>query len=360
MKYTFPVTRTTHPKPRPQDENQLGFAKYFTDHMFVMDYDEGQGWHDGRIVPNEPFLIDPASCVLHYAQMSFEGMKAFRNPKGGVQMFRPECNIARMRSSNERMCIPVIPNDLFLDALTQLLRVDMDWVPSAPGTALYIRPFAFADDLSFAVKPASHYRFMIILTATGPYYAANAGGLSTTRIYVEDKYIRAAEGGTGFAKCGGNYGGSMRASQNAAKYNCKDVLWLDAAEHKYVEEIGTSNAFFCIGDEVVTAPLDSSTILPGVTRDSVLQLLKKWGVKVSERKLSMEEIRQAAQTGKLREIFASGTAAVISPIGCLSYQGEDIPVGDGKVGPVAQKLYDTLYGMQTGTVEDDMGWVYQV
>lgn len=360
MEYTFPVTRTANPKPRPQDENQLGFAKYFTDHMFVMDYDEGMGWHDGRIVPNEPILIDPASCVLHYAQMAFEGMKAFRTPQGGVQMFRPDRNIARMQESCKRMCMPQVPEELFLAALTQLLQVDFDWVPSAPGTALYIRPFAFADDLSFAVKPASHYRFLIILTATGPYYAANAGGLGTTRIYVENQYIRAAEGGTGFAKCGGNYGGSMAASRNAAKYNCKDVLWLDAEEHRYVEEIGTSNAFFCIGDEVITAPLDSGTILPGVTRESVIQLLKKWGVTVTERKLAMEEIQAAAQTGTLTEIFASGTAAVISPIGCLSYLGQDIPVGSGKVGPIAQKLYDTLYGMQTGTVEDDMGWMYTV
>lgn len=360
MDYQFPVTRTPHPKPRPEDENQMGFARYFTDHMFVADYDEGQGWHDARIVPNEPFLIDPASCVLHYAQMSFEGMKAFRNPQGGVQLFRPDRNIARMRDTNERMCIPPIPEELFLAALTQLLQVDMDWVPSAPGTALYIRPFAFADDLSFAVKPAGHYRFVIIMAATGPYYAANAGGLGTTRIYVEDEYIRAAEGGTGFAKCGGNYGGAMRASRNAAKYNCKDVLWLDAAEHKYVEEVGTSNAFFRIGEEVVTAPLNSGTILPGVTRDSVIQLLKKWDVTVSERKLSMEELQEAAKAGELKEVFATGTAAVISPIGCLCYKGEEILVGDGRVGPVAQKLYDILYGMQTGTVEDDMGWVYRI
>ena len=312
MEYNFPVTRTTHPKPRPADETKLGFAKYFTDHMFVMDYDEGQGWHGGRVVPHEPFLIEPASCVLHYAQMMFEGMKAYRTPDGGIQIFRPDMNIKRMARTNERMCIPELPGDLFLAAVKAVIEADRDWVPSAPGTAMYIRPFIFGDEVS--VLPAKHYKFMIILSPTGSYYAANDGGLATTRIYVQDKYIRAAHGGTGYAKVGGNYGGGMRASQDAMKYNCKDVLWLDAAEHKYVEEIGTSNAFFRIADEVITAPLDSGTILPGITRDSVIQLLKKWGVQVA----------------------------------------------DGTVGPVAQKLYDTLYGMQTGTVADDMGWTYRL
>ena len=356
MTYNFPVTRTTNPKPRPADETKLGFAKYFTDHMFVMDYDEGQGWHDGRIVPHAPFLIEPASAVLHYAQMMFEGMKAYRCPDGSIQLFRPDMNIARMARTNERMCIPELPGDLFLAAVRALIHEDMDWVPSAPGTALYIRPFIFGDEVSFSVLPAKHYKFMIILSPVGSYYAANDGGLTTTRIYVQDEYIRAARGGTGFAKCGGNYGGAMRASLDAMKYDCKDVLWLDAAENKYVEEIGTSNAFFRIADEVITAPLTSGTILPGITRNSVLALLRKWGVNVSERKLSIDEIVEASKNGTLQEIFASGTAAVISPIGWLNYKGTDVQVADGKVGPVAQKLYNTLYGMQTGTVADDMGW----
>ena len=358
MNYTFPVTRTTNPKPRPEDETKLGFARYFTDHMFVMEYDVGQGWHSGRIEPHAPFLIEPASCVLHYAQMMFEGMKAYRKPDGSIQLFRPDMNIARMKNTCERMCMPEIPGDLFLAAVKAVIEVDKDWIPSAPGTSLYIRPFLFGDEVSFSVLPAQHYKFMIILSPTGSYYAANDGGLSTTRIYVQDKYIRAAKGGTGYAKVGGNYGGGMRASQDAMKFNCKDVLWLDAAEHKYVEEIGTSNAFFMIGDEVITAPLDSGTILPGITRNSVIQLLKSWGVKVSERKLSIDEVEAAAADGTLKEIFASGTAAVISPIGWLNHNGVDMQVADGKVGPVAQKLYDNLYGMQTGTVEDTMGWTY--
>lgn len=253
MSYNFRVERTKNPKKRPEDETKLGFARYFTDHMFVMDYDEDQGWHDGRIVPNEPFLIEPASCVLHYAQMMFEGMKAYRRPDGGIQIFRPDMNVKRMKNTNERMCIPDLPDDLLVAAVEQLIKVDADWMPKLEGTAMYIRPFIFGDEVSFSVLPAKHYKFMIILSPTGSYYAANDGGLSTTRIYVEDEYVRAVPGGTGFAKVGGNYGGGMRASKNAMKYNCKDVLWLDALEHKYVEEIGTSNAFFKIGDEVITA-----------------------------------------------------------------------------------------------------------
>ena len=354
----IPVTRTTNPKPRPEDETKLGFARYFTDHMFVMEYDEGKGWHSPRIEPHAPFLIEPASAVLHYAQMMFEGMKAYRKPDGSIQLFRPDMNIARMKRTCERMCMPEVPADLFLEGLKAVIYEDRDWIPTAPGTSLYIRPFLFGDEVSFSVLPAQHYRFMIILSPTGSYYAANDGGLTTTRIFVEDEYIRAAPGGTGYAKVGGNYGGGMRASKKAIQYRCKDVLWLDAMEHKYVEEIGTSNAFFRINDEVITAPLDSGTILPGITRNSVIQLLKKWGVKVSERKLSIDEIFAASKDGSLQEIFASGTAAVISPIGWLNYKGEDYQVADGKVGPVAQKLYDNLYGMQTGKVEDDMGWTY--
>ncbi|MDY4254399.1 MAG: branched-chain amino acid aminotransferase [Oscillospiraceae bacterium] len=358
MDYNFPVTRTQHPKKRPDDETKLGFAKYFTDHMFVMDYDEGLGWHDGRVVPHEPILIEPASCVLHYAQMMFEGMKAYRTPSGEIQLFRPDMNAKRMARTNERMCIPELPEELLLAGVKAVIKEDIDWVPSAPGTALYIRPFIFGDEVSFSVLPAKHYRFLIILSPTGSYYAANDGGLSTTRIYVQDEYIRAARGGTGYAKVGGNYGGGMRASKDAMKYDCKDVLWLDAAEHKYVEEIGTSNAFFKINGEVITAPLTSGTILPGITRDSVIALLKKWGTPITERKLSIDEIISASENGTLEEIFASGTAAVISPIGTLNYKGKDIKVADGKVGATAQKLYDTLYGIQTGSVEDFMGWTY--
>lgn len=358
MDYNFKVTRTSHPKAKP-DENALGFGKYFTDHMFVMDYDEGQGWHDGRIVPHEPMLIEPASCVLHYAQMMFEGMKAYKTPDGSIQLFRPDMNWKRMNNTNDRMCIPHIDEDLFLSAIKAVIKEDIDWVPSAPGTALYIRPFIFGDEVSFSVLPAKHYKFMIILCPVGSYYAANDGGLQTTKIFVEDEYIRAAQGGTGAAKVGGNYGGGMKASEKAMAHDCKDVLWLDAAEHKYVEEIGTSNAFFKIDGEVITAPL-LGTILPGITRDSVLQLLRKWGYKASERRLSIDELFSAAENGKLEEVFASGTAAVISPIGYLTYKDREYVINQGKVGPTAQKLYDTLYGIQTGKLKDDMGWTVKI
>jgi len=289
-----------------------------------MEYDEGKGWHSWRVEPYALSLIDPASSVLHYAQMMFEGMKAYRKPDGSIQLFRPDMNITRMKNTCERICMPEVPGDLFMEGLTALIETDKEWISSALNTSMYIRPFMFGDDCSMSVLPAKHYKFMFILSPTGPYYAANNAGLTTAWIYVQDKYICAAQGGTGYAKVGGNYGGAMRASLDAAKYQCKDVLWLDEADHKYVEEVGTSNAFFMIEDEVITAPLGSGTFLPGITRNSVIQLLKKWSVRVSERKLSIEEVMVASRNGTLREIFASGTAAVMSPIGWLNINGEDM------------------------------------
>ena len=358
MKYNFPVTRTSNPKVKP-DPDHLKFAEVFSDHMFMMEYDEGQGWHDGRIVPYQKIELDPASCVLHYAQMMFEGMKAYKTADGHVQLFRPEMNAQRLNRTNDRMCIPHIDEELFVEAVKATVAADIDWVPDRPGTSLYIRPFIIADEVSFSVLPSKHYRFMIILCPSGPYYAGNMGKLSATRIFVEDEYIRSARGGTGFAKCGGNYAGGMRASMKALEYNCKDVLWLDAAEHKYVEEIGTSNAFFMIDDEVITAPLEG-TILPGITRNSVIALLREWGVKVSERKLSLDELFTASREGRLKEVFATGTAAVISPIGTLCYNGEDYVINNNQVGDTAQKLYDILYGTQTGAVEDTHGWINRI
>lgn len=358
MKYEFPVTRTTNPKQKP-DEDHLLFGQNFSDHMFVMDYDEGQGWHDGRIIPYGDISIDPASCVLHYAQMMFEGMKAYKTADGHVQLFRPYMNAKRLNRTNDRICIPPMDEDLFVSAVKATVINDIDWVPSKPGTSLYIRPFIISDEVSFSVLPAKHYRFMIILCPSGPYYAANMGKLSATRIFVEDEFIRAALGGTGFAKVGGNYAGGMKASKKALEYKCKDVLWLDARDHKYVEEIGTSNAFFIIGDEVITAPLEG-TILPGITRDSVITLLTEWGVKVSQRPLLLADVLAASQNGTLKEVFASGTAAVISPIGTLCYEGKDYQVNGNQVGPIAQKLYDTLYGTQTGKVADTHHWVERI
>ena len=330
MSHTFPITRTTHPKAKP-DQSNLGFGKYFTDHMFVMDYDEGQGWHDGKIIPYGPISLDPASCVLHYAQMMFEGMKAYLNPEGKINLFRPYMNAKRLNRTNERMCIPPMDEDLFVDAVKAIVKVDADWIPSAPGTALYIRPYIISDEVSFSVEPAKHYHFIIILCAVGAYYDINRGGLA----------------------------GGMRATKKALEAGCKEVLWLDAFEHKYVEEVGTSNAFFMIDNEIITAPLMGS-ILPGVTRDSTITLLKKWGYNVSERRLAIDDIEAASKNGTLQEAWATGTACVISPIGYLRYKGEDIVINSGNVGPVSQKLYDTIYGMQTGTVKDDMGWVMTI
>ncbi len=358
MSYTFPVTRNPNPKPKP-DPNELVFGKQFTDHMFVMDYDEGQGWHDGRIIPYGDILISPASSVLHYAQMMFEGMKAYQTENCETLLFRPEMNARRLNRTNERVCMPQMDEELFVAAVKATVHEDKDWVPCAFGTSLYIRPFIIADDPALGVKAAKHYRFMIILCPSGPYYAANRGKLSTTRIFVEDEYIRAAHGGTGYAKVGGNYAGSLRASQKAHECDCNDVLWLDAIEHKYVEEVGSSNAFFVIGDEVITAPL-AGTILPGITRDSVLTLLREWGIPTSERKISIDEVVAAAKEGALKEAFASGTAAVISPMGTLRYMGEEYVINNREVGPLSQKIYDTITGIQTGKIEDTRGWTQRV
>ncbi len=349
MHYTFPIIRNENPKPKP-DPKDIGFAKYFTDHMFFMEYDEEQGWHDARIMPYGPLSLDPAATTLHYAQEAFEGLKAYKNPEGKVNLFRPDMNAARMRRTCERMCIPEIDEDLFVSAVEELVKLDQDWIPDLPGTSLYIRPFVISPELNLAPVAAKSYWFIIILTPVTPYHS------KVSHILVEDEYIRAAVGGTGFAKCGGNYAGALRANVKAAKYHCDDVLWLDAKEHKYIEEVGTSNAFFVIDGKVVTSPLTGS-ILPGVTRDSVIRMLEKWGVEVDQRRLPVEEAIEAAKSGRMTEAWASGTACVIAPMGLLNYKGEDYPINGEQVGPLSKKLYDTLYGIQTGVVPDDMGWV---
>ena len=358
MKYEFEIIKTKEPKPKP-DPNTLKFGKEFSDHMFVMEYETGKGWHEGRIVPYGPLSIDPAASVFHYGQEMFEGMKAYRTPEKRVQLFRPYMNAERTRKTNERMCMPDLDPDLFVGAIKALVDIDRDWIPEKEGTSLYIRPFIIADDPFLGVQAANHYKFIIILSPVGPYYDIPGGGLAPTSIFVESDFVRAAVGGAGFAKVGGNYGAALKAQTNATNMGCAQVLWLDAIEHSYVEEIGTSNAFFMIDDEVITAPL-LGTILPGVTRASVIELLKKWGIKISERRLRIEDVVKAAENGSLKEIFASGTAAVISPVGELKFKDNSLTVGDGGVGALAQRLYDTLYGIQTGTIADDMGWTVEV
>ena len=358
MKYSFDIELTTAPKPKP-DPNALKFGKIFTDHMFIMEYETGKGWHNGRVVPYGPITLDPAAAVLHYGQEMFEGMKAYSAPDKRVQLFRPYLNAARARKSNERLCIPEIDDELFVNAIKTLVDIDRSWVPEKEGTSLYIRPFVIADDSFLGVHAANHYKFMIILSPVGPYFDIPGGGLVPINIYVEDELVRASKGGVGFAKVGGNYAASLKSQAKANALGCAQVLWLDAVEHSYVEEIGTSNAFFMIDDEVITAPL-SGTILPGVTRASVIELLKKWGIKISERKLRIEDIENAAKGGKLKEIFGSGTAVVISSIGKLMRKDYEIIVGDGGIGKLTQRLYDTICGIQTGKIPDEMNWTVEV
>ncbi|MDR0491405.1 MAG: branched-chain amino acid aminotransferase [Oscillospiraceae bacterium] len=352
------IQKTTAPKTKP-DPDTLKFGKEFTDHMFIMEYETGKGWHEGRIVPYGPLVLDPAAAVFHYGQEMFEGLKAYRTTDGRVLLFRPYMNAERARATNERMCMPDFDPELFVGAIKALVGLERDWIPEKPGTSLYIRPFIIADDPFLGVHAANHYLFVIICSPVGPYYDVPGGGLFPTSIYVEDEFVRAAVGGVGFAKVGGNYGSSLRAQMRAKSMGCEQVLWLDAVEHSFVEEIGTSNAFFMIDDEVITAPL-LGTILPGVTRASVIELLKKWGVKVSERRLRIGDVKKAAEDGSLKEVFSSGTAAVISPVGKLIFKDGALTVGSGDVGELAKRLYDTLYGIQTGIHADDMGWTIEI
>ncbi len=346
------VERTKTPKTKPVDQSKLGFGNYYTDHMFVMNYDEGQGWHDARIVPYADIALDPAAMVLHYGQEVFEGLKAYRCADGSVRLFRPDKNMARLNVSNERLCIPAIDEAFAVEAIKKLVEVDQDWIPTAPDTSLYIRPFIFATDAHVGVHPAHHYLFIIILSPVGAYYPE---GLNPVKIYVENSYVRAVRGGMGFTKTGGNYACSLKAQDEAAKAGYTQVLWLDGVERKYVEEVGTMNVFFVFDGEIVTPALQGS-ILGGITRMSCVELLKSWGLNVSERRVSIEEIAKAYDEGKLLEAFGSGTAAVISPIGELKWGDKIMTINGGKIGALSQKLYDNLTGIQWGKIEGPEGW----
>lgn len=351
MKYRFPIFRTDAPKNKP-NASELEFGTEFTDHMFEMRYVEGKGWYDGKIIPYGAITIDPAAAVFHYAQEMFEGLKAYKAEDGRVLLFRPDMNAKRTNRTNERMCIPLIDEEIYVDAIKQVVDIDKDWIPNKPGTALYVRPFIIADEPFLGVRASKSYRFYIILSPVGPYYKE---GLAPTKIFVEDEYVRATIGGTGFAKIGGNYAAGLKSQEKAHSKGYSQVLWLDGVERKYVEEIGTSNAFFIIDDEIITAPLEG-TILPGITRDSVIHLLKDWGYKVSERRITITDIYKAYDEGRVKEIFATGTAAVISPVGELCWNDRKIIINDGEIGDISQKLYDTLSGIQLGKVEDKFGW----
>ena len=351
------ITKTTSPKAKPADESKLGFGKIFTDHMFVMDYAPDKGWHDARIVPYQPFPLDPACVIFHYAQEIFEGLKAYRTADNTIQLFRPDCNGQRMQDSADRMCIPKIPVEDFVQAVKTLVEVDKDWVPHSDGASLYIRPFVFATDVGMGVHASRNYTFCVICAPSGAYYAE---GIDPVRIYVEDEYIRAAPGLTGFTKCGGNYAASIKAGEMAEQQGFAQVLWLDGVERKYVEEVGSMNCFFKIDGVIRTAPC-VGTVLPGITRMSCIELLEKWGYKVDcESRLPIADVIRAGKEGKLEEVFGTGTAAVISPVGELRYEDEVLTINGFQTGPVTQRLYDTLTGIQWGTLPDDMGWTQEV
>lgn len=350
------VEPTKSPKAKPASSDSLGFGSIFTDHMFLMNYDEGQGWHDPRIVPYGPLALDPAAMCLHYGQEVFEGMKAYRTPEGKVVLFRPEKNMARLNLSNDRLCIPLIDEAFGVEAVKKLVEIDQAWIPSGEGTALYIRPFIIAVDPHVGVHPAHHLLFIIILSPVGAYYPE---GINPVKICVEQKYVRAVKGGMGFTKTAGNYAASLKAQDEAEKLGYTQVLWLDGVERKYIEEVGSMNVMFKIAGTVVTPKLTGS-VLPGITRKSCIALLKEWGVPVEERLLSVDELVAAMRAGTLEEAFGCGTAAVVSPIGELHYGDVSVTVNGGAVGSLTQRLYDEITGIQSGKVADTHGWVYRV
>ena len=344
-------------KPKPADENALGFGTIFTDHMLVMNYKEGEGWGAPYIQPYQPLILDPAAMCLHYGQMIFEGLKCFRRSDGGLQLFRPRDNFERMNRSNARMCIPALDVDVALESLKELLRLEQDWVPHTHGTSLYIRPTIIASEPHLGVRPGKEYIYFVILGPVGAYYPE---GFNPVKIRVEDEYVRASTGGVGEAKTAGNYAASLLAAEKAHEEGYTQVLWLDGVERKYVEEVGTMNMLFLIDDELVTPPL-GGTILPGITRNTVLQMVKELGkYNVSERRITIDEVMTAAKNGRLKEAFGSGTAAVISPVSQIVYKGESAKVGDGGTGPLARTLFDEITAIQYGDKEDAHGWVVRV
>jgi len=338
------------------DQSSLGFGTIFTDYMFNMDYNPDKGWHNPRIEPYGPMEMDPSTIVLHYGQTIFEGLKAYRTESGAVQLFRPQDNIRRLNQSGEKLCIPPVDEDLVLRGLIELLKVEKDWVPSAPGTSLYIRPTIVATDPYVGLRVSRTYRFFIILSPVGAYYPE---GFNPVKIWVTSKYVRAVRGGLGEAKTAANYAASLYATEMAHKEGYTQVLWLDGVELKYIEEVGSMNIFFIIGDELIT-PMLNGSILAGVTRNSVMTLARSWGMKVTERRISIDEVYVANQRGELKEIFGSGTAAVISPVGHMKFDGNEITIGDGGVGPVAARLFKELMDIQYGKAKDPFGWTMAV
>ena len=350
------INKTNNPKEKFKPGDVLGFGKKFTDHMFVMNYTEGKGWHDPRIEEYAPISLDPSAMVFHYGQTMFEGMKAYRGEDGKVYLFRPDMNAKRANDSNKRLCIPEIPEEDFVQAVKAVVDVDKDWIPTGAGESLYIRPFVIATDEFLGVAPSKTYLFIIILSPSGAYYAS---GLAPVGIWIEDEYVRAVKGGIGFAKTGGNYAASLKAQVKAHDDGYSQVLWLDGVERKYIEEVGAMNIFFKINGKIVT-PMINGSILPGITRNSVIKMCQHLGYEVEERRISVDELVAAAKDGSLEEVFGTGTAAVISPVGKLRYCDDVMVIGDGNIGEVSQKLYDTLTGIQWGKLDDPFGWRVEV
>ena len=355
MESQLRIALTEQKKEKPASD-KLGFGIHFTDHMFSMDYTEGKGWHDPQIVPYAPLTLDPAAMVFHYGQAVFEGLKAYRNKSGEVRLFRPEQNFKRMNRSLARLDMPQVDEEFMLEALKKLVSIEKEWIPTEESTSLYIRPFVIATEPYIGVRAARNYKLLILLSPVGAYYA---NGMKPVKIYVENSYVRAVRGGTGNAKVAGNYAGSLKAQTEAHAKGYEQVLWLDAIETKYIEEVGSMNVFFKVNGEIWTPALNGS-ILEGITRDSTIQLLKHWGLPVVEKRISMEELLEAHQNGQLEEAFGTGTAAVISPVGEMCWNDHVMNINGGETGSLTQKIYDTITGIQYGVAEDSFGWSVKV
>jgi branched-chain amino acid aminotransferase len=349
------ISKATTLKKKPKD-GELGFGQIFTDHMFLADFQEEKGWYDPRVEPYGPIPLDPAAAVLHYAQAIFDGLKAFRGVDGKIRLFRPQKHVERMNNSARRMSIPTLDPDLALRSIVELVRIDRDWVPSTIGTSVYVRPVILANEPFLGVRPAKSYIYYVILSPVGAYYPE---GVAPVKIRVEEKYVRAVDGGLGHAKTGANYAASLMAGEEAKHEGFTQVLWLDGVHRKYLDEVGTMNIMVKIGDEIITPPL-TGTILPGVTRDSSLALMRKWGLEVSERQVSIDEVVEAHERGRLDEVWGTGTAAVISPVGELAYKGRKMVINGGKIGPLTQRLYDAIVAIQYGQAPDPDGWTLTI
>ena len=348
------ITKTTAPKEKPK--GNLGFGRIFTDHMFVMDYTQGVGWHDPRIVPYQDLTLSPAAMVFHYGQEMFEGLKAYKGDDGANYLFRPDMNAKRTNDTNDRLCIPRVPEEDYVQAVKAIVSVDQDWIPTAPGTSLYIRPFMVGLDAALGVHSSHHCQYIVIVCPVGAYYPE---GLDPVKIYVEDQDVRAVKGGTGMAKTGGNYAASLRAGDRAEANGYSQVLWLDGVHRKYIEEVGSMNVMFKVAGKILTPDLNGS-VLDGITRRSCIQLLKDWGYEVEERRISAEELFEAAENGTLEEAWGTGTAAVVSPIGELAMGDKKVTVSGNQIGEVTQRLYDALTDIQWGRAQDPHDWIMKL